>query len=269
MKKTGNGSADLPGRVLALACVLVFALLVAASPAWAADSGSRDMYRLYNPNSGEHFYTAKTSERDGLVRIGWNYEGVGWVAPKKSNNPVYRLYSGTDHHYTMSTAERDSLIRAGWRYEGVGWYSAEGKQVKLYRQFNPNVNPGARRNNSGSHNYTTSKAENDNLVAHGWRAEGVGWYGIGGGRVVQGARTSTRPAAPSAPSSSSTTTTRRGGGSGGSSVATPQSGIVYYTAHGKRYHQSRTCPAIVNRRVWSCTVAQAQAKGLTPCHDCY
>lgn len=120
MKKTGNGSADLPGRVLALACVLVFALLVAASPAWAADSGSRDMYRLYNPNSGEHFYTAKTSERDGLVRIGWNYEGVGWVAPKKSNNPVYRLYSGTDHHYTMSTAERDSLIRAGWRYEG-GW----------------------------------------------------------------------------------------------------------------------------------------------------
>ena len=31
---------------------------------------------------------------------------------------------------------------------------------------------------AGSHNYTTSKAENDKLVNLGWRGEGVGWYGV-------------------------------------------------------------------------------------------
>ncbi|WP_420912685.1 hypothetical protein [Enterococcus mundtii] len=36
------------------------------------------MYRLFNPNSGEHFYTRDTGERDHLRKIGWNYKGVGW-----------------------------------------------------------------------------------------------------------------------------------------------------------------------------------------------
>ena len=136
------------------------------------------MHRLYNPNSGEHFYTASAHERDSLRRAGWKYEGVGWTAPASSRTPVYRLYSGTDHHYTTSAAERDMLVRAGWKYEGVGWYSDDAKGVPLYRQFNPNVNPGAPRNNSGSHNYTTSRAEHDHLVRAGWRGEGIGWYGM-------------------------------------------------------------------------------------------
>lgn len=136
------------------------------------------MYRLYNPNSGEHFYTASKAERDSVVAAGWKYEGIGWYAPKTSNTPVYRLYSGTDHHYTMSVSERDWLISVGWKYEGTGWYSDDSKGVALYRQFNPNVDPSAARNNSGSHNYTTSKSENDYLVSVGWRAEGIGWYGV-------------------------------------------------------------------------------------------
>ncbi len=41
------------------------------------------MYRLYNPNSGEHFYTASKGERNHLIRLGWNDEGIGWygIAP--------------------------------------------------------------------------------------------------------------------------------------------------------------------------------------------
>ena len=91
---------------------------------------------------------------------------------------MYRLYSGTDHHYTMDAKERDMLKRAGWRYEGVGWYSDDAKGVPLYRQFNPNVQPSAPRNNSGSHNYTKDKSEHNRLVAIGWKGEGVGWYGV-------------------------------------------------------------------------------------------
>lgn len=136
------------------------------------------MYRLYNPNSGEHFYTSNVAEKKRVVAAGWKDEGVGWTAPSTSSTPVYRLYSGTDHHYTTSLAEKENLVYFGWKYEGVCWYSDDSQSVPLYRQFNPSVNPSASYNNSGSHNYTTSKTENDNLVKLGWRAEGIGWYGI-------------------------------------------------------------------------------------------
>ena len=127
----------------------------------AVETTSKDMYRLYNPNSGEHFYTADANERTNLTDAGWSYEGIEWTAPAKSNTPVYRLYSGTDHHYTMDASERDNLIKAGWKYEGIGWYSDDNKTVPLYRQYNPYVDPNAKTNNSGSHNYTTDKSEND------------------------------------------------------------------------------------------------------------
>ena len=136
------------------------------------------MYRLYNPNSGEHFYTASVEERDHLDSVGWDYEGHAWTAPRSSATPVYRLYSGTDHHYTTSAYERDELVRVGWSYEGVGWYSDDAKGIGLHRLFNPNVDPNAARNNSGSHHYTTSEVERDHLVSIGWRYEDYGWYGV-------------------------------------------------------------------------------------------
>ena len=89
---------------------------------------TQDMYRLYNPNSGEHFYTASATEKDGLVAAGWNYEGVGWYSDDRKRRAVLRAYNpnavtGT-HHYTDTASERDGLVRAGWRNEGTGWYAA-------------------------------------------------------------------------------------------------------------------------------------------------
>ena len=138
------------------------------------------MYRMYNPNSGEHFYTAREAERDMLVSVGWHYEGIGWTAPMASRAPVFRLYNPNagDHHYTTNKSERAMLLNIGWQDEGIGWYSAEdGKGAPLsgakplYRQYNPNAK-------TGTHNYTVSKAENDYLAKIGWRAEGIGWYGL-------------------------------------------------------------------------------------------
>lgn len=130
------------------------------------------MHRLYNPYTGEHFYTADTNERDTIVGKGWRYEGVGWYAPKTSSTPVYRLYNkyAGDHHYTVSKTERDHLVKVGWTYESVGWYSEDAKSVPLYRQYNPYAW-------TGTHNYTADKHENEVLVGLGWRAEGIGWYG--------------------------------------------------------------------------------------------
>ena len=135
------------------------------------EAATNDMYRLYNPNSGEHFYTANTNERDLLKRVGWNDEGIGWYAPT-SGNPVYRVYNPNagDHHYTPHKSERDHLIKVGWRYEGIGWYSDKNKTIPLYRAYNPNAR-------AGSHNYTVSKAEQNHLIKVGWRNENIAWYG--------------------------------------------------------------------------------------------
>ena len=136
------------------------------------------MYRAYNPNSGEHFYTAHYDEVENVVAAGWRYEGEAWTAPVTSATPVYRLYSGTDHHYTTSVVERDHLTSVGWSDEGIGWYSDDNEGIGLHRLFNPNVDSNAPTNNSGSHHYTTSEVERDHLVSIGWRYEDFGWYGV-------------------------------------------------------------------------------------------
>lgn len=130
------------------------------------------MYRLYNPNSGEHFYTANAGEAKNLILAGWYYEGVGWFAPEKSSTPVYRLYNPNagDHHFTTLAAEKDMLTKVGWRYEGIGWYSDDAQTVKLLRAYNPNAQ-------AGSHNYTTNGLEQALLIKAGWRDEGTAWFG--------------------------------------------------------------------------------------------
>lgn len=142
--------------------------------AFPKDEGGQEMYRLYNPNSGEHFYTANVEERAYLVVVGWQDEGIGWLAPASSNTPVYRLYNPNagDHHYTINAAERDMLVRVGWRDEGIGWYSDDACGEPLYRLYNPNAI------SAGAHHYTTNAAERDHLAAIGWNDEGIGWYGI-------------------------------------------------------------------------------------------
>jgi hypothetical protein len=149
------------------------------SPSGAAKLPAYVVYRLYNTNSGEHFYTTNEGEQGHLFLLGWRYEGVGWVAPgADSGDPVYRLYNPNagDHFYTTNLNEKNSLVKVGWRYEGVGWYSdpdAKGGVIPLYRQYNPNAVAGA-------HNYTTNLGENNSLVKAGWRAEGTAWYGLKG-----------------------------------------------------------------------------------------
>ncbi|WP_407857490.1 MucBP domain-containing protein [Enterococcus hailinensis] len=140
--------------------------------AFADSASAADMHRLYNPNSGEHFYTANVGEKNNLTRVGWKYEGIGWTAPS-SGNPVYRLYNANagDHHYTLNTAEKNNLVKVGWRYEGIGWYSDTKKAVPLYRAYNPNAK-------AGSHNYTVNNSEQQMLLKAGWKNEGIAWYGI-------------------------------------------------------------------------------------------
>ena len=133
------------------------------------------VYRLYNPHTGEHFYTESLTEKNSLVAGGWGYEGIGWQAPTQGT-PVYRLYNpnakGGDHYYTKSTFEVSQLVKQGWKKDNAGkpvFYS--GGNTKVYVAYNPHAK-------SGAHNYTTSNAEQQNLLKAGWKYSTVAWNAV-------------------------------------------------------------------------------------------
>lgn len=131
------------------------------------------LFRLYNPNGGEHHYTADAHEKEYLVSAGWKDEGKAWTAPASSDRPVYRLYNpnGGDHHYTVSEREKEYLVSVGWKAEGIGWYSADESGLPVYRVYNPNAKTGA-------HHFTLSEQEYNGLKKFGWNQEGVAWYAL-------------------------------------------------------------------------------------------
>lgn len=188
---------------IALAAVITAgAVPVSAAPAGSVtessseegfvnNAGIKPVYRVYNPHSGEHFYTASAGEKNHLASIGWRDEGIAWYEPEDNmtnpvkgttGDPIYRLYNPNsgDHHYTTNYKEANSLYRAGWSYDEAeiisghpgGFYDSQYYNfIPVYRQYNPHAKTGA-------HNFTTSTSERNHLVKLGWRDEGVAWYAV-------------------------------------------------------------------------------------------
>lgn len=90
------------------------------------DSKIIPVYRVYNPNSGEHFYTKSDYEAESLKRVGWRREGIEFYSDSSNKRPTFRLYNkngGAGSHFvTMNSYERDHLISVGWKYEGIAWF---------------------------------------------------------------------------------------------------------------------------------------------------
>lgn len=131
------------------------------------------VYRLYNPNSGEHFYTCNPQEIEVLKQAGWQYEGLGWFTPK-TGQAVYRVYNPNsgDHHYTMNQAEKEHLVSVGWQDEGHSWQAPNtDTKTPVYRLYNPQATV-------GTHHYTLNAYEKEQLVKAGWQDEGVSWHGL-------------------------------------------------------------------------------------------
>lgn len=144
------------------------------------------VYGLYNPNSGEHFFTISESEAQGLLKIGWKEGDVKWKAPTEGE-AVYRLYNPNvitpsgenigDHHYTTNIEERDNLLSLGWKEGDIAFYSAintSSNRVPIYGLYNPNAYPMGM---SGAHHLTFSKNEVDSLLALGWKEGDPKFYG--------------------------------------------------------------------------------------------
>ena len=162
---------------LALASVVV--LQVGAGVAMA-QSEWVPLARLYNPNTGDHFYTSSRLEgQRAQRRLGYTFEGVAaYVAsdpdPGDGLVPLYRLFnpSAGTHFYTTDRSEgltaRDQL---GFHFEGVAGYisaSPGDGLAPLYRLSNTS---------NGDHLYTTSRTEG--LLARdqlGYQFEGIIGY---------------------------------------------------------------------------------------------
>ncbi|MDO5347905.1 MAG: hypothetical protein Q4F14_05075 [Bacillota bacterium] len=126
------------------------------------------VYRAYNPNNGEHLYTVDENEYKHVTSVGWDAEGVAFMAEEEKNGQaLYRVYNPNSglHHYTLDEKEKNTLVLLGWRDEKVAWYTSKKPQsAPVFRVYNPN---------DGNHHYTTNKQEKDVLVSYGWQDEGL------------------------------------------------------------------------------------------------
>lgn len=130
------------------------------------------IYKLYNPNSGEHFYTTSLGEAKADEKAGWTYEGVAFYAPAQpTDTPVYRLSNPNtgERFYTDKLAEVNNLVQKKWTNEGIAWYS--GGSLAVYRLSNP-------QEKSFNHTYTSSGGERKSLVSKGWKDEGICWFSL-------------------------------------------------------------------------------------------
>ena len=144
----------------------------------AASDETVAVFRLYNRDTGEHFYTTNEKEAEIISTLGWLYEGVGWMAPKKSSSPVYRIYNPNsgNHLYTTDRPEYLYLVILGWEDEGIAFYSDDEKRIPIYREFAPFLL-------TGNHNYTTLLEEDEWLGNDmGWDREGIKLYAAGPGK---------------------------------------------------------------------------------------
>lgn len=165
---------------------LTGAMLVSAlAPAMTVKAETVDttpIYRLYNPDNGEHLYTTDANERDVLYSsYGWGYEGIAWYA-STSGTPVYRLYNNVlcNHLYTTDLNEikvLTSMPDTAWTVDNNNQplFYSDG-EVPIYRVYNEGL--------QGMHHLTTDKNEYDTLPTYGWAQEGISLYAISIGEPI-------------------------------------------------------------------------------------
>ncbi|TDL15780.1 hypothetical protein BD410DRAFT_796054 [Rickenella mellea] len=83
-------------------------------------------FRLYNPTSGDHFFTTSESEVESAIsNSGYTFQNIAAsVYPTKicNSTSLFRLYNSFsgDHFYTTSATERDTAIAiSGYTSEGT------------------------------------------------------------------------------------------------------------------------------------------------------
>ena len=168
------------------------------------------IFRLLSP-TGDHVFTASSSEQSQLLANGWTSEGTAWYIDS-STPQTYRFYINGYHFYTTSLSEALHLTNTpGVHYEGIAFGYNQGSTLPVYRLlgnsthfYTADMNEVLSLNNSAGwstegvafnvstaptntpvyrlydgssdHFYTVSTAERDQMVSSGWKYEGIAWY---------------------------------------------------------------------------------------------
>ena len=135
------------------------------------------VYRLFNPNNGDHLYTTDTNERKVLLSKGYKDEGeLGSTPP--NTVVVYRL-NNVDTGEHMFTANYEEAVQLCGGTTNMsdgskhGW-QAEGEQFLAYAPGTPGKEQVYRLYAPGHfHIFTTSVDERDALLKSGYKDEGV------------------------------------------------------------------------------------------------
>ena len=132
------------------------------------------IYRMYNPNTGEHTYTKNIAEVNSNVKDGWNHEEDAdfptYGYDTDGSLPVYRLYNPVTglHHYTMVRDEAVWLVKDhNFDFEGIVFFALPANNdlgSQIYRLYNPF---------DSQHLFTISGGEYDVRGSEGWLKEGI------------------------------------------------------------------------------------------------
>ena len=127
----------------------------------------RGIYRFFNVDTGTHFLSGSTVERDSVINNldAFNFEGPTFRAADPTNvaaDTVFRFFNtqtGT-HFFTQSTLERDNILETlpQFSFEGEaykGYTEQVDGSIPLYRFFNTQT---------GTHFYTAAEAEKDSII---------------------------------------------------------------------------------------------------------
>jgi len=153
------------------------------------ESNASDVFRFFNKETGGHFFTFSTQERNNVLQnTNYQYEGAGFFAFDASvadqdgsggASEVYRFYNTEigGHFFTISEEEKNFVIDnlPLYRYEGAGFSAFEAETVEgvvpVYRFYNTMT---------GGHFFTISPEERETVIENLpiYRDEGVGFYAL-------------------------------------------------------------------------------------------
>lgn len=127
------------------------------------------VFRFYNSLNGSHFFSANVAERDSVraTVASLIYEAPAFMVSPAAGaglSPVYRFMNRSTgvHFYTINESERTAVMaNPAFNYEGIAWYARQAGSpaagtIEVFRFL---------RRATGTHLYTVSVAERDNIIA--------------------------------------------------------------------------------------------------------
>ncbi|RSX53692.1 KxYKxGKxW signal peptide [Bifidobacterium goeldii] len=161
---------------------------LSAAQAKLVEVGNTNLYRVYNPNNGDHYFTTDKVEATRLVQLGWKGEGVKYhVVAARSNSyntgvkddegkyiydsvsanlgtAVWSVYNpNTGEHLLTFEGEANVLAKSGWVKEDIKFYTSQHGDAAVVRVYNPNT--------QGPAHVYTNGGEASVLASLGWKID--------------------------------------------------------------------------------------------------